>query len=1252
MYKYLRGFFEKIGIVKELDTIDEDEIVQALYNDDGDEYNLTKIQNYMCQSYKGKVTHLNDRVAVIDYQYYFHLKNTQLSHLKIGDVVTCKLYTKDLDTLVRSVQKVDGESEDEYEVIDEKKQRNLEGLTELKITGKIVKKVVRKITIETRDEEYPIVEFNMDNVRAEFIPMAGDIVELECLIPDGSNPDLQHPAMTVEMVLPKKTMLKHGVVTEWDSVRGVITGFAEFTVHTCEPGYQPTVGDKVLASVIRSDQNGYSWRAVQVVPQSRQFDTKLSKQHEEARRDLLRDKEGVYISKCAKFEIKLNDVKKFTVELSNKSLTTKYLLQCSSLAKADLSQLVLIKPENVNMEIKADSIIGFTFELRGRFLGRSSEQFVWVFNGFKIGRIFDIEVYDTAIIPTSPNVGTQIPRKDVTATQLIDRSSGVIMPGRRSFSPAAFVPVKLGQFSLSDKILMAALPDEKMNLDDLMLRVEKVLPCLKEDLRPETYLSRMHGLLFLEEVAMLKQVGELQLEKATFKKNGDCLILVVPALSPYTTKLVAGDMLIASLPYSSNIDERKFEGVIHKVTRTELWLQFAKDFHDSYVEGTYYSVSFVTSRASLRRMHQAINLAAKHLGFGWLFPTFINPRPPQVIVEQAEESITSVPIKNKSNSVKEIPEELFRQLIKKSGGMKGVNQINYLVEEASKLKSQPAQGQKKKDFHQLYSPDPRKISLKTTNTKLSIEQKLMQAGTPARGSFNRGRGLKYGRGGREINWNRHGSGYGMHCTIDNESKVKISVEQKKTIRWFNRGLNAQQKEAVINVLLGEARPLPYVIFGPPGTGKTVTVVETILQLHALIPESRLLVATPSNSAADLIAERLLESGDLEQGDLLRMVGYHYLEQGRISASIIPYSAVPDVKAINISGASGSSHEGVQMCGRELLGQHRVTVGTLGCLGLLYNMGFPRGHFTHVIVDEAGQATEPEVLIPMVFLHMQFGQVVLAGDPLQLGPVVTSRLASKCGLQDSLLARLLNRYPYTRDIEGFSRTSGYDPRLVTKLVNNYRSLPRILKLPSMLFYDNDLIPNVSEVDSEEAKILRAIGGALPCGFNGHAPPLLFHGVRGNNQQEIESHSWYNPEEVMQTFMYLNILYKAGLLPEQIGVITPYQLQSNKIRFMLEKMGVEAPKVGSVEEFQGQEKLAIIVSVVRSSPELISVDMQKALGFVANARRLNVALSRARALLIILGNPHLLSLDMHWSSVLRHCVKQNVYIGCDLPADFKV
>ncbi|KAL1128994.1 hypothetical protein AAG570_013526 [Ranatra chinensis] len=847
-------------------------------------------------------------------------------------------------------------------------------------------------------------------------------------------------------------------------------------------------------------------------------------------------------------------------------------------------------------------------------------------------------------------------RRDVTATQLLDRSSGIIMPGRRSFSPAAFVPVKLGQFSLSDKILKAALPDIKMNLDDLMIRVVRVLPCLGEDLKPDTYLPRMHSLLYLEEVAMLKQVGELELQRAKFTKFGDCLILEVPPLSAYTTKLVAGDMLIARSPRPKKPDEPKYEGVIHRVTPTELHLQFAQDFHDTYVEGSEYSVSFVTSRASLRRMHQAILLAVKHLGIPWLFPTQVNSRPPQVIIQDetfVEEKKTDSGKLNESRDLKLLVDKKLAEDMKEGKILKPTDYIKYAVEsiKGSTEDSRKNTGNVSKEML-FYSPDPRKLSVDLNRKYLSLEQKFQLPAVQENVFLDRR--MKNRRGGahssRDINWNRHGSGYGMHCTVDNESKVKISVEQHKIIKWFNKGLNAQQRDAVRNVLKGEARPLPYVIFGPPGTGKTVTVVETILQIHTLIPESRLLVATPSNSAADLIAERLLESGCLQQGDLLRMVGYHYLEQGRISASIIPFSAVPDVKAINVAGSSGSSHEGVQMCGRELLGRHSITVGTLGCLGLLYNMGFPRGHFTHVIVDEAGQATEPEVLIPMVFLHMQYGQVVLAGDPLQLGPVVTSRLASRCGLQDSLLSRLLSRFPYTRDPIGFPDTSGYDPRLVTKLVNNYRSLPKILKLPSMLFYDNHLIPNVSETESQEAQVLAALGTSFPRHRDGIASPLLFHGVRGENMQESESHSWYNPHEVVQCTMYLNMLYAAGLKPEEVGIITPYQLQSNKIRFMLERMAVEPPKVGSVEEFQGQEKMAIIVSVVRSSPEIITVDMQKALGFVANGRRLNVALSRARAVLIILGNPHLLSLDTHWRSVLKHCVETDSYVGCDLPSDF--
>jgi superfamily I DNA and/or RNA helicase len=97
-------------------------------------------------------------------------------------------------------------------------------------------------------------------------------------------------------------------------------------------------------------------------------------------------------------------------------------------------------------------------------------------------------------------------------------------------------------------------------------------------------------------------------------------------------------------------------------------------------------------------------------------------------------------------------------------------------------------------------------------------------------------------------------------------------------------------------------------------------------------------------------------------------------------------------------------------------------------------------------------------------------------------------------------------------------------------------------------------------------------------------------------------------------------------------------------------VPIPKIGSVEEFQGQERKVIIMSAVRSSPTLLDTDIHHALGFVASPKRLNVALTRARALLIILGNPHLLVHDPSWRSVLNYCIDRGAYTGCDLPINY--
>jgi hypothetical protein len=90
-----------------------------------------------------------------------------------------------------------------------------------------------------------------------------------------------------------------------------------------------------------------------------------------------------------------------------------------------------------------------------------------------------------------------------------------------------------------------------------------------------------------------------------------------------------------------------------------------------------------------------------------------------------------------------------------------------------------------------------------------------------------------------------------------------------------------------------------------------------------------------------------------------------------------------------------------------------------------------------------------------FIHTSSGQVILAGDPLQLGPVIMSRLASQMDLDESYLSRLLQRPLYQRDSRGFPNTGGYNPRLVTRLALNYRSVPEILNIPSSLFYNSSL-----------------------------------------------------------------------------------------------------------------------------------------------------------------------------------------------------
>ena len=267
-----------------------------------------------------------------------------------------------------------------------------------------------------------------------------------------------------------------------------------------------------------------------------------------------------------------------------------------------------------------------------------------------------------------------------------------------------------------------------------------------------------------------------------------------------------------------------------------------------------------------------------------------------------------------------------------------------------------------------------------------------------------------------------------------------------------------------------------------------------------------------------------------------------------------------------------------------------------------------------------------------------GQLVLAGDPMQLGPIVTSELCKNFQMDRSYMERLVQTSPaYSLQ----HNANAYPPHLITLLVNNYRFHPEILKLPNELFYRNQLIAR----------------GAI---FQTHSMvkweylpakdfPILFHAVDGENTREGSSPSWFNPQEAMVAVEYVQKLVKDSkpkISPEDIGIITPYARQVQKIRTALAVSNIDGIKVGSVETFQGQERRVIIISTVRSENSLLQHDLRYNLGFVANEKRFNVAVTRAKSLLIVVGNPRVLETDTkNWLPLLKFCKSKNSWVGED-------
>ncbi|XP_033194501.1 putative RNA helicase armitage [Bombus vancouverensis nearcticus] len=1170
----------------------------------------------------GSISFIATDYIVVDDFYVYDIKNTSISNLKVGDKVSYLLSPKQ-DNLEKQhkIKKIfvlneSWDNEVEHSEIDSTKPETLTRC----VIGKVIERKNRLLVVEPDN-----ITVDLNKVQSDFIPVIGDWLQLESEVEiDEISYNLNGEILEIKRIQPLRSKLNIGTVTSFDPTKGVgvIEKDIVFNKNICDSGYIPCVGDKVISDSIESDQGLYTWRSLTVVPVfqvSKEANlptlNNTSYKLKKDLNELVKNKCGIVISDNINIDLNVREEKNLTITIENVGNTTHVLRKGCFMIKKSHSQLILIQPitPNTVSVLNPSDKLTYIFKCTAKFIGTSKELFIFKFKDFEIGRFFNITVKPKTIQNKSNSKSSSyktnyVPHQD-------EWNEATYIPGIRPCKPPSFIKVRNVIYKVPKLYwdVISKCINERKSQTECKYDIENAISCLSNRLSFQSYRDRFHALLYLEEIAQTINMQRYNISSTVMRHCGEYLVMEVPGLAEKRPSLLVGDRAIVSFKWDSSQGKLKYEGFIHKVTNLEIFLKFNCQFHQKYNYEDC-QVTFKCSRSAIQRCHNAIDMATNRLGQNFLFPTHVIEKESQLDLEELEakdKSISKLLTRPRTDSVSsESSSTSTTSTSNKSNMSKSFTKMSVV--------------------QRLFNVEPIEQNRENTIEPDVKDKQCIETKSEANVTKN------------SINTAIQNSKETSISSYSSELQPIISQVRKRKLLWFNKNLNHYQKEAVRNILKGHARPLPYVIFGPPGTGKTITLCETILQILSTIPESRLLVATPSNSSATLIAERLLDSDILKPGDMVRLIAYHCLSSDSIPSKLLPYCATAELADETTIETPKYNGVGLKLnCTMSILGRHRITIGTCTALGILNNMGFPHGHFSHILVDEAGQATEPEIMIPLSFIRCDYGQVILAGDPLQLGPVVQSEIAKNFGLNESFLSRLLRHFPYQKDPNGFETC--YDPRLVTKLVINYRSLPEILELSSSLFYDSELKAQVSSKTSKEARLLQILATELPKRKD-TPPAIIFHGVNGENCKDDDNPSWYNPEEATQVYLYLLKLYKCGISPDDIGIITPYQKQVLQIRELLMELDVELPKISSVEGFQGQERNVIIISTVRSSINFINEDIKHSLGFVACPRRLNVAITRGRALVIILGNPTLLAHDPYWRSVLIYCINHDSYTGC--------
>ncbi|KAL1968382.1 hypothetical protein VTN77DRAFT_1911 [Rasamsonia byssochlamydoides] len=496
--------------------------------------------------------------------------------------------------------------------------------------------------------------------------------------------------------------------------------------------------------------------------------------------------------------------------------------------------------------------------------------------------------------------------------------------------------------------------------------------------------------------------------------------------------------------------------------------------------------------------------------------------------------------------------------------------------------------------------------------------------------------------------------YFMRVLFGHAAPSSPDYESLGEVDFIDPTLNDSQKEAIRFALASKEIAL---IHGPPGTGKTHTLIELILQM--IRRNLRVLVCGPSNVSVDNIVERLaphkvpiVRIG--HPARLLPSVLDHSLEiltQTSEAAEIVKdvRKEIDEKQASIRKTRNGRERREIYGNLKELRKEYRereskcvdsLVRGSKVVLATLHGAG---GHqlknqkFDVVIIDEATQALEAQCWIPL----LSASRAVLAGDHLQLPPTIkSSNLKSKKQGKDSKPDQTdSDESPAGINLETtlFDRLlSLHGPSIKRMLTIQYRMHDKIMRFPSDELYESKLIA----ADFVRDRLLKDLPYEVQ-ETDDTKEPLVFWDTQGGDFPEktedediakkegLLGESKSNDMEAAVVVRHVRNLVEAGVKPEDIAVVTPYNAQLALLSQALKEKypGIE---LGSVDGFQGREKEAVVVSLVRSNPD-------HEVGFLGEKRRLNVAMTRPKRHLCICGDSETISRGSrflkHWMDFLE-------------------